>query len=298
MAIRITYTPPGGVPPLVFSTTEDDAGACRLLNKYEGFGSPTAEYQTARYPGWYGTAITSTVLAPRDIVLEVLVVGDTFDAMMRTVEALIRATNPLSGDGTLVYQRDGGLEYTIFVRPNPPIFDTTSAGRSPNHQKLTLVFVAHNPAFRCGRRQQCQIRPYTAPTFPLFPAGVDRLKLQTARPGATIVYGGDIPAPVTITCAGPCSNIRISNARDNGTIWYTGTVACTDRLVITTGPGLQSARLDSLTTGVSRNATPGIVPASKFWQLHPGANPISIRGQIDPEATVDVVWDTLVSGAI
>jgi len=296
MAIGITYTPPGGVPPVVFSTTGDNAGEYRLLNKYEGFGSPAAEYQTARYPGWYGTAITSTVLAPRDIVLDVLVVGDTFDATMRRVEALIRATNPLSGDGTLVYQRDDGPEYTITVRPNPPIFDTTSAGRSQNHQKLTLVFVAHNPAFRRGRRQYCKIRPYTAPTFPLFPPGVNRLTLLTTRPGATITYEGDIPAPVTIICLGPCSNVRVSN--DFETIWFTRSVAYAERLVITTGPGIQSARLDSLATGVSRNATPGIVPASTFWRLHPGDNQISVRGQLNPTATVDVVWDTLVSGVI
>jgi hypothetical protein len=234
------------------------------------------------------------------MVIEVLALGETATETAQKVALLMQAVNPLLGPGALIFlARQGGVPARITALPHPPLLDMTPAGRTPTVQKITLVFVAHDPFFSIPPAHAFYLRPSCTPTFPLFLDG-DVFSLAQREAEAVINYtGGDVPAPVALTCYGHVVNVEVSveNAAGSAAIRFELAIESAQYVQLQSGPGLQAATLFS--NGRVENAMPGVSLDSTFWLLQPGENRIFARADsADGRACVKIEWNDRISQVI
>lgn len=155
--------------------------------------------------------------------------------------------NPLNGQLQMkVYLNSGSIYNRDIVLTSAPAFLTGAENRNPLWQKIQLEFTANNP-FWYAEDEIVESFQAVTPEF-LFPFTMDTTTpviFGDIQPNNVATNEGQVPAPVTITILGACTNPRIDNVTTGEFIKLNNlTMGAADELVINTGFGEKSVKLN------------------------------------------------------
>lgn len=257
-----------------------------FLKTYHGTGGSPADIQTQKSPGQDGETLIDTTLEMRDISLEVVILGDSTDEVMRYRRRLSQVFNPKLEPGVLKFEC-GDRENEIEAKPNgAPAFPGGEA-RGALYQECLIEMLATNPCwldtYTEGREMAAWIGGLS---FPL------RLPTTFAKEGQEQVFNndGDVATPIIAEFYGPATNPRLDNLTTGEFIRIKRDLLAGEKLIINTTFGNKSVMLVDA-DNVETNAMHWIDLDSTFWQLKQGENRIKYNADAGVDkARVKVSW--------
>ncbi len=268
---QITYTNKRG-ESVVFGDV-----APYILRKIDGTGGAPANLQTQKAPFQDGVTHLGTLLEPRAITLEVMLLAEGAEAMQGLRSRLARVMNSKVGPGVLRC-RYGGHEREIEAIPDlAPVW--AQAGDFEDTMQPGLISVlCPSPFWLDIAKESSEIVTWIGGmTFPW------RLPSKFAQKGPSIVNiinRGDVETPVRIEFKGPATNPKITK-RDTGEYMQViRELVPGDVLIVTTDFGAKRVEING------QNAFNYIDLGSTFWQLDVGDNVIEYSSDdpVEPAA--------------
>lgn len=206
-------------------------------------------------------------------------------------KAITDILNPLNGRLQMkVFLNSGSIYNRDVVMTAAPSFPVGAANRNPMWQLVQLQFTANNP-FWYAEDEIVESFQAVTPEF-IFPF--------TMAPAAPVFFGnilpnnvatneGQVPAPVSITILGACTNPRIDNITTGEFIKLNNlTMTATDELEINTGFGEKSVKLNG------SNIFNKLDFSSTFFNLIKGDNEIQFTDDTgNNSATIHFVYKNL-----
>lgn len=245
-----------------------------------GAGMAGIEHHTQRTPLQDGETHIRTLLAPRFLIVELVIMATTFETLQTARRTLTAALNPKKGAGTLKYKPDpAGVEYGIscFIEQGADFSNPVS----PAAEVATISFRCPDPAWY-------NTTP-SAPTVVVPAGGLSipisiPMSISKAAKTETITNAGDLARYPVITAPGPFSDPLIKNDT-------TGKYLKLEGLSVASGETLtvdMSARTVAV-AGVSY--IDRVTAESEFWPLERGANSVTITVE-SGGATFTVTYNT------
>lgn len=199
--------------------------------------------------------------------------------------------NPLNGKLQMkVYLNSGSIYNRDVVMTTAPSFPVGIENRNPLWQLVQLQFTANNP-FWYAEDEIVESFQAVSPEF-IFPftMAVDApVFFGNVLPNNIATNEGQVPAPVTITISGACTNPRIDNVTTGEFIKLNNlTMGAADVLEINTGFGEKSVKLNG------SNIFNKLDFSSTFFNLKKGDNEISFTDDTgNNSATIHFVYKNL-----
>lgn len=204
---------------------------------------------------------------------------------------LVNKLNPLNGITQMkVYLNSGSIYNRDVVFTYAPSFMIGEENRNKDWQKILLQFTANNPFWYA---EQSIVESFEAVEpeffFPFTMSTTDPAIFGDILPNNIAINEGQVPAPVTITIVGACTNPRIDNITTGEYINFNNlTMSATDELEIYTGFGEKSVKLNG------SNIFNKLDFSSTFFSLVKGDNEIKFSDDTgNPNATIHFTYKNL-----
>ncbi|MEW6661970.1 MAG: phage tail family protein [Bacillota bacterium] len=277
---RVTFTNSRG-QSVVISSQEPF-----FLDSISGTGASGVDTQMQKAPYQDGKTYIDTVIEPRLINIEVLLLTETQEEIFAGRRELVQVFNPKLGPGVLKYEYPGGVKEIPAVPDLAPVFASGNENRGHGFQKALISLICPEPFWQDVEESQEEMAAWIGGFgFPL------ELPKKFAESGQEVIMhnAGDVAVPVVIEFNGPALNPRVDNLTTGEFIRVIRALAEGEKLIIGTAFGKKGASLVTL-TGQS-NAMHWIDINSTFWQLVPGDNQVKYSADEGTEtATVLVHW--------
>lgn len=237
-----------------------------VLSSIDGVLAPV-EYDitSAKYAGRHGEIVTAASFAPREMEIELTVVGDSPEEHRRRLRALLALVNPLAGTLTLQVE-DRTIEVLPAATPEvsyvPPLCST-----------VLLSLAAYNPFFSRGAELRREVFGWDdAFEFPEeFDA--DFVFAERYRSGVINLHNdGDAPAPVRVVliAAGRVVDPYIRAVGQNRGVWLRTKMLAGDQIEVVCEDGYYSVtRTRRL---VAEDLIGSVDLASECYELAAGDN--------------------------
>lgn len=215
---------------------------------------------------------------------------DRYDVEIMRKE-LADMLNPLNGKLQMkVFLNSGSVYNRDIVMTSAPAFLTGAENRNPIWQKVQLEFTANNPFWYA---EDEIVESFQAVTpefiFPFTMAVAAPVFFGNILPNNIATNEGQVPAPVSITIVGACTNPRIDNITTGEFIKLNNlTMVAKDELEINTGFGEKSVKLNGV------NIFSKLDFSSTFFNLIKGNNEIKFTDDTgNNSATIHFVYKNL-----
>ena len=265
------------------------AAAPFVLTKIEGAGAAPADIQTQKAPYQDGATYLDTVLEPRSLSIEVMILGDDEKAVFQHRRALAQVFNPKLGPGTLRYEYAGGIREIEAVPELAPVFPH-AGDHGDKMQPALLTLLCPSPFWLSPTTESAEMADWIgglrfALMLPTQFAG------RSTRLNRVLNNAGDVDTPITIKFTGPCLYPKVINADTGGFIRVNTELAADEKLIITTHFGNKTVKLKNIDTEQETNAFHLLDLGSTFFSLAPGDNQLSYDTDTGKEsATVWIRW--------
>jgi len=256
-----------------------------LLKHIDGAGGAEVDVQTQKAAYQDGETHIDSLLDPRDIDIEGVVLAEDEEHLYLKRKELLSIFNPKLGKGNLIYTMPDGERKIEAVVDSPPLFPSGKDNKGKNHQKFTLTLFCPSPFWE-------DIKETGEPlgfiegglTFPLMlNPDVEEHTLFSRRGFTSLLENkGDVPAPVEITFSGPAENPKIINKTTGEFIQINDTLDSDEKLIINTAFGAKRAEIEG-NNGEMQNAFHYLDLESTFWELQVGDNEIDFESDISRE---------------
>lgn len=271
MSRRLVWHPPVGPPVLL---TDPDNGL-KVSWHLTGFMRPRYRVTTRRYPGQAGSRLLNIQADERELEVGLMVRADSREVFTRRARTLVRALQPLGGEGRLVVtEDDGSSRWVDCVCVEGPEGDETPGNGDDTWWRVVLTFLAPQPyASGPSLSEWWSLKPSGIGWFPIIP-----IRLGPAGIGArkTIHNPGDVETFPLIVVQGPGEGLVARNRT-------TGKAAHLDYTIPTEGPasvitfdtrrGGQSIR-----DGYGNNLFSYLTDDDpSLWSLAPGDNDVEVQ---------------------
>lgn len=260
-----------------------------ILTKFEGTGAVNVNIQTQKSPFQDGETYIDNTLEPRSLSIEIMVLAEDKEEMMKNRRKLLQVFNPKLGEGRLIYEYGNIKREIKAISELAPVFpdagdfkDTMQPGLiqlyCPNPFWLDTFIESEEMAdWVGGLRFPLQL--------PMMFAG------RSSRQHTVIHNAGDVDTPIVFEFFGPATNPVVTKIDTGEYIKVNREIAANEKLVITTEFGNKKVILRNLDTEEEINAFSWIDLGSTFFQLSPGDNLISYSADSGQEtAKVWIRW--------
>lgn len=248
-----------------------------LTNNYD-LGKAESRISSVIAPYLDGECYYNQTLAPRDILLEYVIIENTIAARDALVQTIKTAFNPVDGLGLLTLtMADGITKYAIWCIPNgePQCFagdgrTREGSGVGTFKQVVQVNLRAPIPFFMNPVPHTVNISTFSGGlAFPFATPWTFGL----ASSSILLTNAGNVSTPVKITFNGSITNPRIDNITTGKYIKATMTLNSGETLEIDTAQGDHT--VDYTVGGTTSNGFQYLDSASEFFLLQPGANLLS-----------------------
>lgn len=253
-----------------------------FLRAIEGTGAVGTDVQMQKAPFQDGASYIDTLLEPRYLTLEVVILSENQTELYQYRQQLSEIFNP-KFKGTIKYINNNTEKILPVVVEKAPVWGKTRL----NVQPCIISLVAPSPFWLDTFEESYEMAAWIGGlSFPLeLP-----MTFEEAGDQVTISNEGNADTPVIIEFNGPATNPRIDNLTTTKYIRVKRDLLEGEKLVITTKFGNKSVTKVA-TDGRESNAFHYIDLNSEFWQLQPGDNQIKYSADAGAEqATVLVRW--------
>ena len=259
-----------------------------ILQYLEGSGGAVTDVQMQKAPLQDGATHIDTILEPRTLTFEVIIMADTQQQLFQCRQHLARIFNPKLGPGVLTYQFPGGAREIRATVDLAPVFPSTMGNKLPGFQKTMFTMICPSPFWEDSTEQDKEMAAWVGHfTFPL------QLPALMGVQGPRMIFknGGDVPTPLIIEFNGQASNPQVINHTTGETIRIKRDLGYGDRLLINTSFGQKRVEINGA------NAFHWLDLASSFWQLMPGDNDVEYKTDgTQDNARVRLRWRSRYSG--
>ena len=257
------------------------------LRELSGLGGAPVDIREQRSTGQDGATPLEQQLLPRDIIVELMVVGPDPGYLRRRRRDLAWALNPKLGTGTLTWERDGqGFEVRAVPEESPTFIDSLETGSRAVRAIIHLR--ASDPFWYTAEMVSPLLTLEGGLNFPM----VLCTEFAERSPGSTAVIDnpGDVPAPVVLRFWGPATApITISNETTDEHVQVVTDLSPDEVLVVDTNPGRKSIVVESEEgeTGAMHYVSLDTV----FWHFETGENTIVFdTGGVGEVAEAEIRW--------
>lgn len=250
-----------------------------LFNKLEGLGDVDADIQQQSAPYQDGTTYIDSILAPRFISFEVLIVGkgNTITSLRSQLSSVF---NPKLGIGQLKVKIGDSVRIINAVPDHVPSFPSGIENRGNNHQVGIVDLICPNPYWQSPSITE---EPAFEPLFEFPFEGEFEMGMQ--RDQRIIVNDSDAPAPLQVEFFGPALNPKIINNTTGEYIKVNKQLEEDERMMIDTSDSNKSVYfVDS--NGNERNVFNWIDLDSTFFKLIVGENDIEYTADSDIQGAI------------
>lgn len=246
-----------------------------ILTKIEGLGASDTNIQSQKSPDQDGESYIGLTLQPRSMSIEIMIVANTENEMIRRREAALQIFNPKLGPGTLVYTIGEKERRISAISELAPSFPDAGDFKDTMQPGLIQLYCPDPFWLDPGETSEEIVTWIGGMRFPL------RLPTRFAMKGSkkiNITNNGDVDTPVKIEISGPATNPKIINQSTGEYIKVNRALVQGDTLVITTGFGKKRVEIND------QNVFNWIDLNSTFWQLQPGDNIIEYTSDDEVES--------------
>lgn len=237
-----------------------------ILTKIEGLGAVNVDIQTQKSPFQDGETYIDNTLEPRSLSIEIMVLAEDKEEMMKNRRKLLQVFNPKLGPGKLIYEFGNNRKEIEAISEIAPVFP--DAGDFKDTMQLGLIqLYCPNPFWLDIVETKEEIVTWIGGiSFPL------KLPTKFSTAGSRIinvVNDGDVETPVKIEIYGPATNPKITLQETGEFIRIKDTLTADDIVTITTEFGNKRVEKNG------QNAFHILdLPDSTFFNLQVGDNVI------------------------
>lgn len=237
-----------------------------ILTKIEGTGAVNADIQTQKSPFQDGETYIDNTLEPRSLSIEIMVLAEDKEEMMKNRRKLLQVFNPKLGEGKLIYEYGNIKRGIRAISELAPVFPDAGDFKDTMQPGLIQLYCPE-PFWLDNFEISEEITTWIGGiSFPL------RLPTTFAMAGSRIinvVNNGDVETPIKIEIFGPATNPKITLRETGDFIRIKDTLTADDIVTITTEFGNKRVEKNG------QNAFNILdLPDSTFFSLQVGDNVI------------------------
>lgn len=237
------------------------------LRGITGRGLPPVDFQDLIVPLQAGSSFRSVRDQARDLVIPVILSGDTKTEHRTNLRAAARMFHPGDDPGILQVDTVDGLTRQIDAWY---VDGFQWLEEFPDYMIPSLLFRAVDPYWRDAEWIQADYATGTVATFfPVFPL---RLSSSEVFASATIDNDGDVETWPVWTVTGPGSGLVLRNLTTDTLLSLDETLGAGESVVIDTTPGVKTVTLND-----GSNLFASLSDDSELWALAAGSNSLQIE---------------------
>lgn len=252
-----------------------------LIQNIEGLGSPAVTPITSKAVGQDGETYHESLLEPRDIRIEAVILAKNNMELFDLRRRLNRVFNPKLGEGTLTYINDFGEWNIKAASMQAPV----EGEKFSSSQRFLVNLRAHNPYWRSVREYKTEIAMWVGNLeFPVdIPEEGMEFGYRVSNLITNIYNAGDVSCGMRIEFKALASvvNPSLVDINTGKYIKVNQTLEKNDKLIITTD--FANKRVELVRNNVTYNVFNYIDLSSEFLQLEVGDN----RLRYDAEEGID-----------
>lgn len=235
-----------------------------------GLYMPPATFVADPVPLQPGARLRWTQFNVRDVDLPLFVQAADASALRTTVRSLLRAFNPIRGDGTLRVATVDGLSRDLTCRYSGGItYSEDDQHSGVTWAEFLATFRAHDPYWYDTNPTLVTLGEDSPPTwFPIFPLV---LGTATVLGTFTVTNPGDVDCWPVWTIYGPGEDLILTNNTTGLSMTINLAFGSSDVLVIDTRPFRKSVVLNDTTNQYNR-----LSATAALWPLAVGDNSVSV----------------------
>lgn len=254
-----------------------------------GIGDVDANVQMQRSPYQDGATHVDSILLPRDISFEVMILGVDHNDVSKKRAHLARIFNPKLGLGLFEYKTGTVSRFINAVPETVPRYPGGIDNRSRSHQLAMVDLVCPNPYWKSPKTVE---EPTFEPLFQFPFEGTFELGIQ--RDQRIIINNGDAPAPLQVEFYGPATNPKITNKTTGEFIKINQKLLDNEHMKIDT---IDKSVFFVDENGSERNVFNWIDLDSTFFKLEVGENEIEYTADSNIQgAVVNISYSELFVG--
>lgn len=260
-----------------------------ILTKIDGVGAVEADIQMQKAPFQDGVTYLGNSLNVRNISLQIEILSDNLNDMVRKRQELMRVFNTKSDEGILVYEL-GNLKRKVRAKVEKGPEFIYNKNFMDNMQSTVIELYCSDPFWYELELKEEEMADWIGGLrfplqLPMVFAG------RSTRQYKVINNAGDAETPVTFIFTGPCVNPKVVNVDTGEFIKVNTSLGVDERLIITTAFGDKKVELENVNMKEKVNAFHLIDIESTFFQLKLGDNLISYSADEGQEtAKVWINW--------
>lgn len=202
MAEKITYTNARG------QSIELSNRRPFLLQSVEGKGDVEAEIQMQSAPYQDGSTLIDALLQPRSLVLQVAILDNDREKVIKLRQQLASIFNPKLGEGRLIYSNGETTREINAVAENVPVFPVGSENKGLRYQRALINLLCPSPFWQDIAEENYKLEDFVGSfKFPF------HLPTRFSKRGDSkvLINRGDVPTPIQVEFRGPVNNPVITN---------------------------------------------------------------------------------------
>lgn len=252
-----------------------------LIQNIEGLGSPAVTPITSKAVGQDGETYHESLLEPRDIRIEAVILAKNNIELFDLRRRLNRVFNPKMGEGTLTYINDFGEWNIKAASMQAPV----EGEKFSSSQRFMLNLRAYNPYWRNIREYKTEIAMWVGDLA--FPIDIPETGMEFGHRVSNLIVNiyneGDVSCGMRIEFKALASvvNPSLIDINTSRYIKVNQTLEKNDRLIITTH--YMNKKVELIRNNVTYNVFNYIDLSSDFLQLEVGDN----RLRYDAEEGID-----------
>lgn len=261
-----------------------------LLQSYEGSGGSEANVQMQKAPSQDGQTYIGTVLEPRTISFQIVILTDTEEEMYQRRAELLKVLNPKLDRGVLRYENEYLTKEIETVVDMAPVFPAGSDNKGFGFQVATFTLICPSPFWTDIYIESEEMADWVGGlAFPLeLPM---KFAGRSSRVNKVIQNKGNVYTPIFLEFTGPAVNPKVVNVDTGEFIKVIKSISENESLIISTAFGNKEVILKNNATGIESDAFGYIDLNSSFFQLKPGFNQLNYDADYGKEnAKVKIKW--------
>lgn len=241
-----------------------------IMTKIEGTGAVNVDIQTQKSPFQDGETYIDSLLEPRSLSIEVMVLADNREEMMINRRKMLQVFNPKLGEGKLIYECGNVKREIRAVSELAPVFPDAGDFKDTMQPGLIQLYCP-NPFWLDTFIESEEMADWVGGLR--FPLQLPMMFAGRSTRQSTIIYNsGDVETPVIIEFIGPATNPKITKTNTGEYIQVNREIAANEKLIITTEFGNKKVILENIETKERVNVFGWIDLGSSFFQLDVGSN--------------------------
>lgn len=255
----------------------------RLIS-FTGLGDVNIQHSTQRGFKQDGVSRTASLLEPRNMNIQLKIVGKDSDDVAQKRQELLMLFNQRYGEGTLEYISGDDYKAIKCIIDAVPFFPDGSKNRGEDFQRVLIDLFAPNPYWEDGNATDKFLNTIE-PTFS-FPLEIidEGIELSIISPGtATLNNTGAVDTPLNITIYGPAEVPALYNDTTGEFIKVKRNIQSNEKMIISTEFGNKKVEIHE-DDGTIRNVFNYIDLDSVFFMLKPGLNTLRFSAAVGSDA--------------